>query len=55
MIREEFDLLGMPAVAEVYRGVGRDAWRLYQKLREQDVARQVRAELEASVPPATMH
>ncbi len=55
MVREEFDLLGMPAVAEVYRGVGRDAWRLYQKLREQEVARQVQAELKASDSPATMH
>lgn len=55
LIRDEFNLLGTPDVAAVYRGVGRDAWRLYRKLRETEVARQVQAELKASVPPATIH
>ena len=55
MIREDFDLLALPGVAVIYRRVGRDAWRQYDKMGEEVEARMLRATLEASVPPATMH
>ena len=55
MIREDFDLLALPGVAAVYRRVGRDAWRQYNKMREDAEARMLRATLEDLVPPATLH
>ena len=55
MIRADFDLLTLPGVAAVYRRVGRDAWRQYDKMGEEVEARMLRATLEGLAPPATMH
>ena len=55
MIRADFDLLTLPGVAAVYRRIGRDAWRQYDKMREDAEARMLRATLEGLAPPATLH
>ncbi len=55
MIRADFDLLALPGVAAIYRRVGRDAWRQYNKMGEAAEARMLRATLESLVPSATMH
>lgn len=55
MIRADFDLVALPEVVAIYRRVGRDAWRQYNKMGEEAEARMLRATLEGLIPSVTMH